>query len=247
MHAVVAGVGLAGKTQLLPLLQDRASQRFLGGGGRVRGAQDLAAEVRPIGALPLHHVVVDGGARCHELGAHGHEKTVEDVEGAHTLLRQLATVEAAAELDELVGLLALGPHLVDLLGVDLELGAAVHGVQCLALLQHRVPILAKFLLELVLGDGKLVRRQNRGLGRDGVVVLVDLLELVDLLGLHGALLGDGDAILLKGLLDEVFHLVGHGMGLDEDECAVPDHTGPSRKVQAPLQHQQLPQAAYPPL
>ena len=84
----------------------------LSGVGR---SENLATEALPreIILLSLDGEVVDGEARRRELVPHGHEETVGAVDRLLTV--DEATLEAAAELDELLGLLTetpLGIHLI---------------------------------------------------------------------------------------------------------------------------------------
>mmetsp|Transcript_76382 Transcript_76382/g.166774 ORF Transcript_76382/g.166774 Transcript_76382/m.166774 type:complete len:225 (-) Transcript_76382:97-771(-) len=223
MDTVVAGVGFALQAELLPLGQDEASERVTRGSGRIGGAQHLASEVFPRNALPLDNVVVDGGSGVHELGAHGHEESVEHIERALAIPLQLAAIESASELDEVTSLLTGGPHLVKLLRIDLKGLASIHGIQGFSLLQDICPLQAELLLELVLGHGQLVRGENGRLGCNGIVVLVDLLGLVDFFGFKRTFLDNLEALLLEHLLHELLHLVSHRVGLDEEESGIGHH------------------------
>mmetsp|Transcript_2937 Transcript_2937/g.7510 ORF Transcript_2937/g.7510 Transcript_2937/m.7510 type:complete len:281 (-) Transcript_2937:332-1174(-) len=161
MHAVVANVRLTAEPELPPLRQDLSAQRVGWGLLRVRGAEDLAAEVLPaeFGRIPLDRVVVDALARRGECAAHRHEEAVEDVE-LLAVQADLAAIESAAELHQLPGLLRRGPTLVELIGVAAELFASIHGVDAQARLQRVVPLPAEGGLELVLGDVELVRLED---------------------------------------------------------------------------------------
>mmetsp|Transcript_92043 Transcript_92043/g.265633 ORF Transcript_92043/g.265633 Transcript_92043/m.265633 type:complete len:221 (-) Transcript_92043:103-765(-) len=127
MHAVVPDVRLCLQAQLLPLGQNLPAQRVRRCILRVRGAQDLSTEVLPRQrrGVPLDGVVVDLRARLRELRAHGHEEAVEDVHGVLALHLNQAAVEAAAELDQLLRVLRLGPRVVHGVSVDAQVLAAV--------------------------------------------------------------------------------------------------------------------------
>mmetsp|Transcript_92038 Transcript_92038/g.265615 ORF Transcript_92038/g.265615 Transcript_92038/m.265615 type:complete len:221 (-) Transcript_92038:103-765(-) len=127
VHAVVAHVRLRLQAELLPLGQDLPAQRVCRRLFWVSGAQDLAAEVLPreLPGVPLDGVVVDLRARFRELRAHGHEEAVEDVDGLLALDLHEAAVEAAAELDQLLRVLRLGPRVVHGVSVDAQVLAAV--------------------------------------------------------------------------------------------------------------------------
>mmetsp|Transcript_74012 Transcript_74012/g.192180 ORF Transcript_74012/g.192180 Transcript_74012/m.192180 type:complete len:243 (-) Transcript_74012:47-775(-) len=235
MHAIVTCIWLTRQAQILPLREDEASERVCRCRGRVGWAEDAAAEVLPLQlGVPLHDIVIDRGPRCHKLGAHRHEEAVENVEGALAILLQLAAIEPTTELHQIARLLACCPHLIKLLGFNLEFRTRIHGIESFTLLQDLIPIEAKFLLEFILRHSELVWSQDRGLGSNRVVVLVDLLVFVDLLSSQGAFLLDCDLVLFKRLLNEILYLVGHGMRLDEDEGTVFHHAElrPSRRITA---------------
>ena len=218
MDTVVTSVGLGLQAKLLPLGEDDTTEGVSGGISRVGGAKDLTTEVSPgqVSGVPLNNKVGDGGSSLDELGAHGHEEAVEDVDGLLTLNGDQTTVESTTELL----LDGRSPGLVQLLSGDTEVGTGVNSVESLLVLKGLGPGDTELGLELVSGDGELIGLAEGGLGGNGVVVLIDQHTFVDLLSGEGALGEDGEGLGLQGLLDEVGDLVGDSMRLDEDESGV---------------------------
>ena len=218
MHAVLARERLVGKAERFPFRVNLAPKGRGGRRRRVRRAEEIAAELAPLKVLgvPLHDVVVDGRSGRDEGGAHGHEETVEDEDA----VAELGAVEAPAELLHVARRLGRLPLGVEAVGVDAELGARVDGVVHETVRERLFPGNAELGLELCLGHRELFGFQQRRLGRDGVVVLIDELVLVDLRRGDVALGEDLDP--LGGELgdDEVLHRSGVGVGLDEHEGRV---------------------------
>ena len=132
------------------------------GGGAERG-QYLATEVGPrqLRWLEVDDVVVDGRPLRRELPAHRHEEGVEGVELLAFVLDH-AAVEAAPKLDaELV--LRRIPLGVQRVRVPSRRGLEAQSVVRSALRDHRVPLLAKKVLKLVLGHVELLGLHERGL------------------------------------------------------------------------------------
>jgi len=165
----------------------------------------------------------------HKARAHRHEETVEDVERALPLLLELRAIESTTELYQILCFLCLAPHLVERIGVDLELLAALLGVESLAVFQDIRPLEAELLLEFVGRDIELIRREKSCFRCDCVVVLVDELLLVDVLSINGAFLLDLNSLLLEGFLDQFLHLIVHRGGLQENEGAVFHHLAVGRR------------------
>mmetsp|Transcript_54421 Transcript_54421/g.170995 ORF Transcript_54421/g.170995 Transcript_54421/m.170995 type:complete len:272 (+) Transcript_54421:602-1417(+) len=227
MHAVVTHVGLGLQAQLPPVREDLAAQgvpRRLLGVGR---PEDLAAEVLPgeLALVPLHGVVVDAPPGRRELAAHGHEEAVEHVQRRVPWELHQPAVEAAAELHQLAALLGGRPSRVQLIRRAAQPLARVHGVEDHALCERVVPGKAKGLLELVLGDVQLRGLQDRGLRRDGIVVLVDELLLVDDLRRQVPLPGDLEALGRQLLAHERVRLRGYCMRLHKNEGGIPGFAG----------------------
>jgi len=134
VHAVVTDIGLRLETELLPLGKNLPSQGLGRGLGRVCWTQHLASKVRPreILRVPLHGVVVDLCSRLGELRSHRHEEPIEDVHGLLAIYFYEAAVEAATQLNQLLGILGLGPLGVHRVGVYAEVRATVHGVEDLS-------------------------------------------------------------------------------------------------------------------
>ena len=218
MDTVVTSVGLGLQTELLPLGEDDTTEGVNGGISRVGGTKDLATEVSPgqVSGIPLNNEVGDGGTFLNELGTHGHEEAVEDVDGLLTLNGDQTTVESTTELL----LDGRSPGLVQLLSGDAEVGASVKGVEGLLVLEGLGPGDTELGLELVSGNGEFLGLAEGGLGGNGIVVLIDQHTFVDLLSGEGTLGEDGEGLSLQGLLDEVGDLVGDGMRLHEDESGV---------------------------
>merc|ERR1719261_991520 len=114
-------------------------------------------------------------AITHKFGPHHHKERVEDIKRRLVLYADETAVESPSELDHL-GVL---PSCVKLLGIATKLFARLHGVRGASLAENVGPLLPEGLLELRLGDGDLIGGEDRRLGRDGVVMLVDELLLVD--------------------------------------------------------------------
>ena len=218
MHAVLARERLVGKAERFPFRVNLAPKGRGGRRRRVRRAEEIAAELAPLEVLgvPLHDVVVDGRSGRDEGGAHGHEEAVEDEDA----VAELGAVEAPAELLHVARRLGRLPLGVEAVGVDAELGARVDGVVHETVRERLFPGNAELGLELGFGHRELFGFQQRRLGRDGVVVLIDELVLVDL-GRGDVALGE-DLDPLGGELgdDEVLHRAGVGVGLDEHEGRV---------------------------
>mmetsp|Transcript_7761 Transcript_7761/g.23709 ORF Transcript_7761/g.23709 Transcript_7761/m.23709 type:complete len:495 (+) Transcript_7761:121-1605(+) len=217
VDAVVAGVGLGGEAEGLPVVGDELPERAGGGVLGVGRAEHVAAEVLPgeRGGGPLDEEVVDGGLGLGELAAHGHVEAVNDVETV-----DVAAVEAAAELDEVDASLERGPLLVEAVAVDPELGAGVARVVDHALRDRLGPRQAERLLEL--GDGLGRRRELRRLEhdrllRDRAVVRVDQHLLVDRRPRDLALRHDRDPGLAQLRLDQRLDRLRHGVRLHEHE------------------------------
>ena len=117
-------------------------------------------------------------------------------------------------------LLGGDPVVMATVGVDAELGARVDGVVRETVRERLLPGDSELCLELCLGHRELLGFQQRRLGRDGVVVLIDELVLVDLR--RGDVALGEDLNPLGGELgdDEVLHRAGVGVGLDEHEGRV---------------------------
>mmetsp|Transcript_37357 Transcript_37357/g.82182 ORF Transcript_37357/g.82182 Transcript_37357/m.82182 type:complete len:416 (+) Transcript_37357:716-1963(+) len=226
MDAVVGRVGWRLQAELLPLRVQHAAQRPLGRLRRVGWAEDGAAEVGPLELVrvKLHNVVVDRRRRRGELAAHAHEERVERVDGRLALHLEQRHVEAAAELDNPATVSGLFPAREELLGVDAEVRTGVDGVVGAVLLKHGAPVLAKLLLELVVGHVELRWLEQRRLARDRVVVLVDVLLGVDGGAVDVALAEHGDACLAEALGDQLLHLCGVGVRLGEDKSALLDRS-----------------------
>merc|ERR1712166_927034 len=96
------------------------------------------------------------GAGVGELSAHGHEEGVEGVDGGLALELDKAAVEASSELDHLASLLDIAPDLFELLGVQVEVLAGIHGVHGASLSENGGPFLSELALELVRRDVQLV-------------------------------------------------------------------------------------------
>eukprot|EP00756_Hemistasia_phaeocysticola_P026421 Hpha_TRINITY_DN16060_c0_g3::TRINITY_DN16060_c0_g3_i2::g.119442::m.119442 len=227
VHGVVAGVRHRLQSELLPVLEHLTAERRRRRLGRVGRAQQLAPELGPrhVLGVPVHDVVVDGLTRHGELGAHRHEETVEGEEGLLTLHLDQGAVEPATKLHALVRLLRRRPQLVQTVAVDVQLLAGLDGVVDVALGQSILPGQSELTLELVPGHVQLLRRQDRRLAGDRVVVLVDQLLLVDHLRLHATLLLDLDTGVEQALLHQLPHRRGVGVRLDEHERAVARRRG----------------------
>mmetsp|Transcript_68265 Transcript_68265/g.173366 ORF Transcript_68265/g.173366 Transcript_68265/m.173366 type:complete len:385 (-) Transcript_68265:42-1196(-) len=224
MHAVVAVVGGRGQTQLLPALQDRAPHRAQRRSRRVRRPQNLASEVGPAQDLrvPGHGEVVDRSSRGRELRAHGHEEGVEDIQHLATD-SHFAAVEATTELHKVARLLAFPPLRRQLRSSDAEGLASLQCICCLLGCEGLLPSLPELLLKLRRGHRQLRGLQKCGLGRDGIVVLIDKLLGIDNRPCDLALGVDLDVPLGEQLARQLAHPFCLGVGLHEDEGAVDGH------------------------
>jgi hypothetical protein len=131
-----------------------------------------------------------------------------------------AAVEATAELDELLVLLRGSPVLVHLDGVDAELLASVQGVEHLAGGQGSLPRQTELGLERRVRHVQLGRLENRRLGSNGVVMLIDQLLLVDGGAVQSAVGENGDTSSLQISDNQLVGRIGVGVRLDENESAV---------------------------
>mmetsp|Transcript_32318 Transcript_32318/g.77257 ORF Transcript_32318/g.77257 Transcript_32318/m.77257 type:complete len:207 (-) Transcript_32318:109-729(-) len=155
-------------------------------------------------------------AISHKFGPHHHKERVEHIKRRLVLHADETAIKAPSKLDHL-GIL---PSCVKLLGVATELLASLHGVRGAPLTENVGPLLPEGLLELRLGDWDLVRGEDRRLGRDGVVMLVDQLLLVDRLPADVGLREDLNALRLQGLPDHFLGCLRVGVRLDEHERGV---------------------------
>mmetsp|Transcript_69948 Transcript_69948/g.152612 ORF Transcript_69948/g.152612 Transcript_69948/m.152612 type:complete len:334 (-) Transcript_69948:434-1435(-) len=217
MEAIVAGVGLAGQVKVLPLLEDRMSQRRFVSSLRVGASQHLTAEVAPsqVAGVPLHLVIVDALAGHRELRSHPSIEAVDDED-----LSDFATIETTAELDEVLALLQGVVLVAKLVHGASQLLGAVHQIVDDAGRQSLLPRLSEGLLEGFLGlglDSQFIRLLLHGTRSDGAVVSVDEHVLVNLFGSDSPLGPNADSLQREALLHQSLDLVGHGMWLDEDE------------------------------
>jgi hypothetical protein len=74
---------------------------------------------------------VDRCPRLRELASHGHEETIEDVQGILVCDFDQATIETAAELHELLGGFCFGPLSIHLVSIQAQLRTAIHGLKTL--------------------------------------------------------------------------------------------------------------------
>merc|ERR1719420_1988678 len=91
---------------------------------------------------------MDAASRRCELAPHGHEESVEDIDWRLSILLHKPAVEASTQLDKLVCLLGLAPELAQLVSVNAQLFACVHGVISVGL--RLLPSKTELLLELVI-------------------------------------------------------------------------------------------------
>ena len=168
VNSVVPRVRHLLQAELLPVRHHNPTERVRRGLRRVGRSENLVTEILPRkrSGLPLDDVVVDREARGGELGAHRHEEAIEDVDRVLALHLNQTAVEAAAELDELLGLLADAPLGVHLVGGDAQFGAAIQGVEDIAVGQGFGPLKAELGLELVRRDVELVRGKDGRLARE---------------------------------------------------------------------------------
>mmetsp|Transcript_34434 Transcript_34434/g.75352 ORF Transcript_34434/g.75352 Transcript_34434/m.75352 type:complete len:392 (+) Transcript_34434:540-1715(+) len=197
MNGIQAGVRLLREAKLLPLGEDGASQRVGGSLRRIRGATDVGPEVLPreLGRVPFHHVIKDGFSGLHIRGPHGHEEPVEDI-CLLPIMFNLGTVEPTPKLDQLTSLFSLTPQAIHFLGIHPQEFTTIHRVEHLATVQGFLPIDPELSFELVSWHIELIRLEDRGLGRNCVVVIVDEFLLVDHLRLQCPPLHNTQALLL---------------------------------------------------
>ena len=202
VYTIVTSVGLALKSELLVVVQDRAANRSDRGRARISGTEDDAAEISPgqcVGG-PADSVPLDLFTGGTIRRAHGHVKSVHDVNAIN-----LATVEASAELDEVLTTAKLGPFGIQTGTIDTKLGGSILGIVDLTGGDGVLPLLAKHLLELglaLVGNVQLRGAKLDGLAGNGTVMGVDVHVLVDYLRRHLSLGGYADAILGKRLLND---------------------------------------------
>ena len=96
-------------------------------------------------------------------------RTIEDVDGLLPLGLDEPAIKAAAKFDALAR--RRRPERVEARRVDAEDLARVKGIEDDAVREGLLPAEAERLLELIGGDGHILRLQKRGLRRDRVVVL----------------------------------------------------------------------------
>eukprot|EP00964_Phaeocystis_antarctica_P001700 scaffold888_cov61-Phaeocystis_antarctica.AAC.1 len=142
-----------------------------------------------------------------------------------TLDRDLAAVEAAAQLDaRLLVDVGLVPSLIEsALGlIDGERLLEFERVERAALRDHGLPVLAEDALKLLGVHRQVLARGERRLLGDRVVVLVDVPLAVDLLAGDHALLEHVDGLLAELRLDHLEHGGRVGVRLGEHEGGVHD-------------------------
>eukprot|EP00967_Tisochrysis_lutea_P130033 scaffold224342_cov49-Tisochrysis_lutea.AAC.1 len=155
---------------------------------------------------------VNGKPGRRELLAHRHEESVEDVDRLLALDRvDVRTVEAASQLHRL----RLPPYTVQTGRVEAQVLTRIHGI--IRLINCVLPVEAELLLELVVGHVKLRGLEDRRLGRNRIVVLIDEFVAVDLLRGDVALRKDSDSLCLESRLDQLLRRLIVGVRLDEDK------------------------------
>jgi len=234
MDTIVRHIGLLWKAQLLPLVFDGASQGAGCGGLWIRGTEHILAESFPreLLLIPLHIKDLDPGTGPGVSVAHGHVEAVDHIEWRARrrrswcwCWRNVTTVEAAAKLDKLLVRLTAFPELRHLHAVNLHVLAGVHGILDHALLQRILPSQAESALErlqgLVTWIG-LVWSEQRSLGCNGAIVLVDEFLFVDVFAPDAYLAQDLDTRTSKLFLYELGHRITAyaGVRLHEHHCTV---------------------------
>merc|ERR1712070_115883 len=92
---------------------------------------------------------MDAAPRRCELAVHGHEESIEDVDWLLSIFLHEPAVETSTQLDKLVCLFGLAPELAQLVSINTQLFACVHGVISVGL--RLLPSKTELLLELVIG------------------------------------------------------------------------------------------------
>mmetsp|Transcript_56803 Transcript_56803/g.184020 ORF Transcript_56803/g.184020 Transcript_56803/m.184020 type:complete len:266 (+) Transcript_56803:306-1103(+) len=129
-------------------------------------------------------------------------------------------MESATEFDHFVRVRSLGPSRGHSIGINFEVSTTIQGIEHLPRGQSFSPRQAELRLELLGWHIQLDRLLDRGLGGNGIVVLIDEFLLVDGLPLKGALGHYLDASLPKPALDQLLGRLCHGMRLDEHERGI---------------------------
>mmetsp|Transcript_62231 Transcript_62231/g.138619 ORF Transcript_62231/g.138619 Transcript_62231/m.138619 type:complete len:232 (-) Transcript_62231:139-834(-) len=207
MHAVIARIRRRSKTERLPLLHEHSTQRSGWRLGRIGRTKHLPTEVSPgqLRGVELHNIVVDHRVGGSELCAHAHEEGVKRVDGRFALHLEQRAVEAAAKLDELVFFFGAFPDLLESVRVYIQLLARFNRVERAPLCKNSLPLLSKLFFELFHGHRKVGRRHKRGLARNRIVVLIDVLFGVDRRPVDFTLGDHLDAHLCELLEDELKH------------------------------------------
>mmetsp|Transcript_125108 Transcript_125108/g.216781 ORF Transcript_125108/g.216781 Transcript_125108/m.216781 type:complete len:262 (+) Transcript_125108:569-1354(+) len=217
MDTIVTSIRLACKPKLLPSVVQGTSERVGRRLRRISGTEHLSTKILPrqIQWIPLDDEVVDGRARCHKLVAHGHEKTIEDIE-----VLNLGTVEASSKFHKRSCLLGLIPHLTQSVCIHCELCACICSVHYIPSGQCICPANAELVLELAGRHVQLVWREQRSFGGNRVVVVINELHLIDDVAVQLCLALDGEALLFQLLLKKFFDFWSQRMWFNEDQCDV---------------------------
>ncbi|KAL3770644.1 hypothetical protein ACHAWU_004343 [Discostella pseudostelligera] len=171
-------------TPLSPLLgtDDCLPNRSLGSFLWISWPQKLTTERTPtqVFGVPLHLIAMNAHIFTHKFGPHHHEECVEDIQRTLTLDGNQTTIKSSTKFHHLRRL----PRRIELLGSASKLFTCLHGIGGTTLLQYLIPFLTKRFFELIRGDGNFIRSQNSGLARNGIVVLINQLLLINGLAIN---------------------------------------------------------------
>mmetsp|Transcript_8103 Transcript_8103/g.12396 ORF Transcript_8103/g.12396 Transcript_8103/m.12396 type:complete len:267 (+) Transcript_8103:397-1197(+) len=222
VYSVVPLVWCIFQAETLPLSQNYFSNRPLGSCCWVGRAQYLATEISPVESfgIPLDNIIVDGCTVASELASHAHKKCIENIQWFFAFYFYQTTVKATPKFYNLIVWFAFPPGRFETVGVHPKPLAGLHGITGTIRSQYICPRFSKEFLKFIRRYGQIFGFQQRRLGGNSVVVLINEFLVVNFRTSNVTLLSDGDRGSAEHCTDFVLNFRKVCMGLYKNKSPI---------------------------